>query len=67
MDHDYECTTCGKGFNYDTGCGYNNCEPEFCSEDCMNDREGTLIDAAMDRVEDDRVNAWLHKTEGNRR
>lgn len=53
MDLEFECTVCGKGFNYETGVGHNNCEPEFCSEDCMASELSTIIDAAYDRMKDD--------------
>ena len=58
MNHDYECTVCGKGFNYDTGVGHNNCEPEFCSDDCYTDHYASQIDAAMDRLKEDNIARW---------
>ena len=52
-EYDFECLDCGEMFT--EGVGYNNCEHEFCNDDCLASYEGGKIDAAMDRYEDDMI------------
>lgn len=59
---EYECLDCG-GF-FCKGAGYNNCEPEFCDDECLASFEGSLIDAAMDRAEDELI--YQAQKEGER-